>query len=74
MSFILSWQKNFLNMDLIEAIMKLIRIYATFPTANAEIERGFSSMKRIKTGFRNKLSGRLQGLLMIFLTGEDIKL
>jgi len=27
------------------------------PTTNAEIERGFSCMKRIKTGFRNKLSG-----------------
>ena len=37
--------------------MKLVEIYATFLTMNTEIERGFSSTKRIKTDFRNKLSG-----------------
>jgi len=37
----------------------LIEIYATLPTANAEIEGGFSCMKRAKTDFRNKLSGKL---------------
>jgi len=40
-----------------EAIMKLIEIYVIFPTANAEIYRGFSSAKRMKADFRNKLSG-----------------
>jgi len=40
-----------------EAIMKLIEIYVTFPTANAEISRGFNSTKRIKADFKNKLSG-----------------
>jgi len=39
--------------------MKLVEIYATLFTANAEIERGFSCMKRIKTFFRNKLSGKI---------------
>ena len=55
-SFILSWQKNFFKHGF-EAKMKFIEIYATFPPANAEIERGFSSTKRVKTDFRNKLSG-----------------
>jgi len=32
-------------------------MYATLPTTNAGVERGFSCMKRIKTDFRNKLSG-----------------
>jgi len=49
-----------------EAIMKLVQTYAVLLTTNAEIERGSSCMKRIKTAFRNKLSvGRLQGILMI---------
>ena len=55
--------------------MKFVEIYAALSTTNAEIERGFSCMKRIKTDFRNKLSiGRLQDLLMISLHEEDIKL
>jgi len=32
-------------------------MYATLPTMNALTERGFSCMNRIKTDFRNKLSG-----------------
>jgi len=41
---------------------------------NSEIERGFSWTKRIKTGLRSELSvWRLQGLMMISLNGDDIK-
>ena len=36
-----------------EALTKLVEIYATLLTANAEIERGFSWRKRIKADFRN---------------------
>jgi len=36
----------------------LIEIYATLPTVNVEIEKGFNCMKRTKINFRNNLSGK----------------
>jgi len=70
--FILSKQKNLFKHGF-ETRIKLVKSDAALPTINAEIARGFSCMKRIKTDFRNKLSvERLQDLLMISLNGEEI--
>jgi len=36
-----------------ENIIQLIEIYAALACSNAEVERGFSTMNRIKTDIRN---------------------
>lgn len=55
-------------------IIQLLTLYSTLPVSNAEVERGFSALSRIKTKLRNKLSvGRLEDLMMISLNGPNIK-
>jgi len=55
-----------------EGIMELIKIYLVLPCSNAEVERGFSAMKRIKTELRNKLGiGTMLDLMMISLNGVE---
>ena len=57
-----------------ENIKRLIEIYCALPSSNAEIERGFSAMSRIKTLSRNKLlTENLDNLMIISLIGEDVK-
>jgi len=59
----------------LEAIIKLVEIYAALTIKPSKIERGFSCIKRVKTDLRNKLSvGRLQDLMIISLNGEGLKL
>ena len=56
-----------------EAIKRLIKIYLIMPISNAEVERGFSCLKRIKTLQRNRLlSESISSLMMISLNGVDI--
>lgn len=57
-----------------ETVIELLKIYAALPSSNAEVERGFSCMNRIKTKLRNKLSvGRMQDLIAISLNGQPVK-
>ena len=54
-------------------MLKLLHIYTALPCSNAEVERGFSAMNRIKTDLKNRLSVcRLEDLLMISLNGPEI--
>jgi len=47
--------------------------FTVLPISNAEVERGFSSMYRIKTYSRNRLlTGILENLMMISLNGDDL--
>ena len=56
-----------------ESVLEILNVFCSLPTTNAEVERGFSCMKRIKTNLRNKLLiGTLHHLMMISLNGEDI--
>ena len=82
----ISSQSSLLNEDLIsfiftdsyfqngfESVLEILNVFCSLPTTNAEVERGFSCMKRIKTNLRNKLLiGTLHHLMMISLNGEDI--
>ena len=55
-----------------EAIIELIKIYSILPCSNSEVERGFSTMKRIKTELRNKLGiGTIMELMMVSLNGVE---
>jgi hypothetical protein len=55
-----------------EGIIQIIEIYAVIPCSNAEVERGFSTMNRIKTKIRNRLlPENLKELMVIDLVGED---
>lgn len=58
-----------------EGIKEIIEIYQVLPCSNAEVERGFSAMKRIKTLERNKLLPEtLFSLMMISLDGPSNEL
>ena len=53
-----------------ETMKKLVSIYAVLPCSNAEVERGFSCMNRIKTKIRNRLlPDTLRELMLIDLVG-----
>jgi len=55
-----------------EGLSELLRIYSSLPISNAEVERGFSAVNRIKTDLRNRLStGKLEDLMMISLNGPE---
>ena len=57
-----------------DVIKRLIMIYFALSSSNSEIERGFCTMKRIKTLSKNKLlSKNLDKLMIISLLGEDTK-
>ena len=57
-----------------DCIKELIKIFCALPSSNAEVERGFSAMKRIKTELRNRLlSETLDTLMTISLLGEPIE-
>ncbi|XP_014669333.1 PREDICTED: zinc finger protein 862-like [Priapulus caudatus] len=48
----------------------LIRVLLTFPVSNAKVERGFSTMRRIKTDWRCRLNARtLDHLMRISIEG-----
>lgn len=50
----------------------LLAIALVLPVATAECERGFSTMKRIKTALRNRMSGtKLLSLMVISIQGVD---
>jgi len=46
-------------------ILQIIEIYSVLPCSNAQVERGFSAMNRIKTKIRNKLLPETLNELMI---------
>jgi len=53
-----------------EGLLQLVEVYACLPCTNAEVERGFSAMNRIKTDIRNRLlPEKLNDLMMISLNG-----
>ena len=53
-------------------IKEILKIYCSLPILNAEGERRFSSVNRIKTYSRNRpLTGALEDLMMINLNGDD---
>ena len=55
-------------------LLELFKIYLTLPSSNAEVERGFSCMKRIKTQLRNRMSTQLlEDLMNISLNGDKIE-
>ena len=57
-----------------DGVIEIIKIYAVLPCSNAEVERGFSTMNRIKTDIRNQLSPDvLENLLMVNLNGNGEK-
>jgi len=57
-----------------EGILELMKIYTALPLSNAEVERGFSAMNRVKNDLRNRLSvGKLEDLMMITLNGPEVK-
>ncbi|XP_072169762.1 zinc finger protein 862-like [Diadema setosum] len=50
----------------------LIRVLLTFPISNAKVERGFSTMRRIKTDWRCRLSAQtLDHLMRISIEGPS---
>eukprot|EP00057_Strongylocentrotus_purpuratus_P017029 XP_011671503.1 PREDICTED: zinc finger protein 862-like [Strongylocentrotus purpuratus] len=50
----------------------LIRVLLTFPISNAKVERGFSTMRRIKTDWRCRLNARtLDHLMRISIEGPS---
>ena len=54
-------------------IFKLINIILVLPVGTASVERSFSSMKQIKTRFRNRLSDiNLARLMRIAIEGPKI--
>ena len=56
-----------------DELKDIIKIHMTIPSSNAEVERGFSAMKRIKTLLRNRMGTNLMDKLMnISLNGEEI--
>jgi hypothetical protein len=58
-----------------EELSELLRIYFSLPISNAEVERGFSAVNRIKTDLRirNRLStGKLEDLMMIHLMVQSV--
>ncbi len=52
------WDRSFFRL-----IHMLLRIYATLPVHTAEVERGFSSTRRIKTFLRSTMSKESQVLV-----------
>ncbi len=62
------------NRSFFPLIHVLLRIYATLPVHTAEVERGFSSMRRVKTFLRSTMSGeRFTGLSHISIN-RDIEI
>ena len=58
-----------------EGILEIIEIYCSLPCTNAEVERGFSAMNRIKTTERNHLLPQTLGsLIMISLNGPPVEI
>lgn len=60
-------------------IRMLLSVLATLPVSTAEVERSFSSLKRIKSFLRNKMENeRLTGLALMAIhypapfTAEDV--
>ena len=52
-------------------LARLLKILITFPVSNAEAERSFSSLKRLKTYLRNTMSQeRLNGLALLGVHNE----
>jgi len=55
-----------------DGLLQLVEVYACLPCTNAEVERGFSAMNRIKTDIRNRLlPEKLNDLMMISLNGGE---
>ena len=62
-----------------ELIKDIFELYSVIPNSNADVERGFSTMNRIKTKLRNKMdSGNVDGdvpnlrkFMIIKLIGPD---
>lgn len=60
--------------DIFPNLCKLAIIALVIPMSSADCERGFSTLKRIKTRLRNRLSNRiLNYLLMISIEGPDLQ-
>jgi len=56
-----------------EGLSELLRLYSSLSISNAEVERGFSAVNRIKTDLRNRLStGKLEDLMMIHLMVQSV--
>ena len=63
LSYILTNEYFYTNF---ESIRELVETYSALPCSNAEVQRGFSAMKRIKTLNRNRLLIRtLNSVMMI---------
>ena len=57
-----------------DELKQVIQIYSIIPSSNAEVGRGFSALKRIKTLQRNRIGDNLLECLMcISLNGREIK-
>jgi len=55
-------------------LVHLVHILLVFPISNAKVERGFSSMRRIKTDWRSSLGeDTLDNLMRITIEGPPLK-